>query len=68
MQSIIQANNGEYIIKKTDGTIELIPTGNIPPGKYIGYGTKNDFTDDKVFIEYIENYSHICEYFSMVRS
>ncbi len=35
-------------MQKTDGTTELIPTGNIPPGKYIGYGTKNDFTDDKV--------------------
>ncbi len=67
-QSILQANNGEYLMQKTDGTTELIPTGNIPPGKYIGYGTKNDFTDDKVFIEYIENYSHICQCFWTIPS
>lgn len=65
-QGILQANNGEYLIRKQDGEVELIPTICIPPGNYIGYGEKNDFTDDKVFIEYTENYSHICTLFSQI--
>ncbi len=62
---ILQANGGEYLTENKENQIQLIPSKDIPPGSYIGYGKKNDFTDDKVFIEYNENYSHICKLFSI---
>lgn len=59
---IIQANSDEYRIKINNEDI-LIYKNDIPPGKYEGYGTKNDFTEGKVFIEYKEDWDEIYTFF-----
>lgn len=61
---IIRANDGEYIISWENTRSILIPKGNIPKGHYCGYGEKNDFTDEKVFIEYKEDWKCISTIFS----
>lgn len=61
---ILKANDREYIIDVWHGETKLVEVGDIPPGNYTGYGEKNDFTDDKVFIEYSYNLDSIERMFS----
>ena len=63
---ILQANDREYIIETTEWITDLIEKENIPPGTYIWYGDKNDFTDAKVFIEYREDAREISQVFKQI--
>jgi hypothetical protein len=56
---IIIANNSEYIIRKADRSTSLINKSTLPDGTYTGYGVQNDFTDEKILIEYSEDWGKI---------
>jgi hypothetical protein len=36
----------------------------LEPGTYCGYGNQNDFTEDKIFIEYKEDWGEIISHFN----
>lgn len=59
---LIQANTDEYraLLKNED---IIIKKNELPDGIYAGYGDKNDFTDEKVFVEYKENWWKISTIF-----
>jgi hypothetical protein len=61
----IKANDREYIIK-VDHTIKLCEKTHIPPWEYIWYGDQNDFTEDKVLIQYSEKYDYISQVFEKI--
>lgn len=64
---IIEINTTEYLIRDALWSPTLIPQDKIPPWSYSGYLSKNDFTDDKVFIEYKEDYQKISTYFRKIK-
>lgn len=61
---ILRANGNEYIVAQKNQSSNLIPKEDLPSGIYCGYGEKNDFTDDKVFIEYREDWGEVARIFS----
>ncbi|MBP9812308.1 hypothetical protein KBC86_02920 [Candidatus Gracilibacteria bacterium] len=61
---ILRANDREYIFLDEAGIPSLSPKELIDPSKiYTGYALKNDFTDEKNFIEYSEDHYWISEVF-----
>lgn len=64
---ILRANEHEYIVAQKDQSRSLISKEMIPSGIYCGYGEKNDFTDDKVFIEYREDWAEVIKIFSSLK-
>lgn len=56
---ILRANDQEYIISDSSSGTRLILVEDIPGGTYMGYGEKNDFTDGRDYIEYIEDWGKI---------
>ena len=61
---ILRANEREYILSQGTPSSILVSKEDLPDGRYSGYGAKNDFTDDKVFIEYKEDWYKISTIFS----
>lgn len=57
-QPILQANDTEYIIKNPTST-ELRHIDTLEAGIYMWYAKENDFTDEKKFIEYREDWWYI---------
>jgi hypothetical protein len=61
---ILRANDREYILLDEMWVPSLSPIESIDPSKtYTGYALKNDFTDEKNFIEYSEDLTWISEVF-----
>lgn len=60
---ILKANEREYIIDVWHGETKLIAKEEISDWTYHGYGEKNDFTGEKVYIEYKRNIHWICKIF-----
>ncbi len=56
---ILQANREEYITQLKNGDIVFIQKEWLQRGTYVWYGEKNDFTEDKNFIEYTEDWRKI---------
>ncbi len=66
---ILRANDREYILLDEDWIPSLSPKESIDPSKiYTGYGDKNDFTDEKNFIEYSEDLRTVTEVFTQLPS
>lgn len=60
---ILEINKTECLIQDITWNSILINKNDIPQWSYIGYISKNDFTDTKVFIEYKEDYEKISTLF-----
>lgn len=56
---LLQANKEEYITRSKSGDIIFTRKEWFQTGTYMWYGEKNDFTDDKNFIEYTEDWGEI---------
>ena len=63
---IMRANDQEYIIRSLSWEDSLVKKALIPLGVYIWYGEKNDFTDERVLIEYREDFSEITRIFASI--
>ncbi len=61
---LLRANQEEYITSSEDGEILLTQMENLWPGNYIWYRGENNFTEDKNFIEYTEDWLFIEKVFS----
>ncbi len=56
---LLQANREEYITRSGSGEIVLMHKDQLRHGTYIWYGEKIDFTEDKNYIEYREDWREI---------
>ncbi len=63
---LLQANREEYITLWEDANIIFLKKESLRPGTYIWYGDKNDFTGNKNFIEYTENWEKIEKIFTWI--
>lgn len=63
---LLQANREEYITLWEDANIIFLKKEFLRPGTYIWYGNKNDFTGNKNFIEYTENWEKIEKIFTWI--
>jgi hypothetical protein len=64
---ILRANDTEYIIGRAH-EYNLIEKDFIPSGSYSWYADQNDFTEDKVWIQYNEDYAEITRIFENIES
>jgi tRNA A37 threonylcarbamoyladenosine modification protein TsaB len=62
---ILRANDREYITRIW-GRDTLIDKTSLLPGKYYWYGDQNDFTDDKVLIQYDRKYAQVSDIFEKI--